>query len=398
MLHMRPYNSLENKNIAFLVNKQIDFTTIQITETGMKKSILDATIPVRTYFLEKKLHDYEQQRQGISGKIMIKTFIFNEFSVKETKCSLYRPETKHGDPRLWIYGINDYITSDDILAMIVFENALYVVNLNKNDISNIVNSNIDNPLKDFIFSLANKKKTVAEELLTMIKKNIPNWVESEILADTGIGRTIESLLGISMNSSKSPDYKGIELKSKRERSVVRSTLFSQVPDWEKSKFKNSDSIVEKYGYFIEALNHKALHVTVKAQKVNPQNLSLNIDYDNNYLELIEMMKKDSSLLKVNDISVWSLITLHKRLLDKHRETFWIDVETSKRDGKEFFRISEIEHTKNPISSQFDLLLDQGKISVDLLLKRSHGGDTFGFKINKTDRKYLFPESEKYVLH
>lgn len=36
---MRPYNAFETKNIKFLVDKQVEFTTIQITETGLKKSI-----------------------------------------------------------------------------------------------------------------------------------------------------------------------------------------------------------------------------------------------------------------------------------------------------------------------------------------------------------------------
>ena len=43
---MRPYNAFETENVKFLVDKQIEFATIQITETGLKKSILDATAPV----------------------------------------------------------------------------------------------------------------------------------------------------------------------------------------------------------------------------------------------------------------------------------------------------------------------------------------------------------------
>ena len=53
MIHMREFNSLELKNARFLVNKQVAYATIQITATGLKKSILDATVPVRAYFVEK---------------------------------------------------------------------------------------------------------------------------------------------------------------------------------------------------------------------------------------------------------------------------------------------------------------------------------------------------------
>lgn len=39
-------------------------------------------------------------------------------------------------------------------------------------------------------------------------------------ADTAIGRTLETLLGININSSKQPDYKGIELKAFRDKEEI----------------------------------------------------------------------------------------------------------------------------------------------------------------------------------
>lgn len=91
---MRPYNAFETKNIKFLVDKQVEFTTIQITETGLKKSILDATAPVRAYFKEKNVHDYETQIQGPEHKHIIDTYILTEDAQYLTKTSLYRPVTK----------------------------------------------------------------------------------------------------------------------------------------------------------------------------------------------------------------------------------------------------------------------------------------------------------------
>ena len=96
---MRPYNVSETQNVKFLVNKQVNFTTIQITETGLKKSILDATAPVCAYFKETGVHNYEAQLQGPEHKRVIDTFILNENAQYSTKTSLYRPVTKKGDPR-----------------------------------------------------------------------------------------------------------------------------------------------------------------------------------------------------------------------------------------------------------------------------------------------------------
>lgn len=90
------------------------------------------------------------------------------------------------------------------------------------------------------------------------------------------------------------------------------------------------------------------------------------------------------------MAAWQLINLHDRLLAKYHETFWIDVETQKDHGRELFRVSEILHTKNPIPSQFDILLDQGQITVDFLLCQDSGGDTYSFKIKSKTRSLLFP--------
>ena len=84
------------------------------------------------------------------------------------------------------------------------------------------------------------------------------------MADTGIGRTVESVLGIPMNDSKDPDYKGIELKSKREKAKVRSNLFTRSPNWPLSRLKSEKAIVEKYGYISGGYTHKSLHVTLSA--------------------------------------------------------------------------------------------------------------------------------------
>ena len=68
------------------------------------------------------------------------------------------------------------------------------------------------------------------------------------------------------------------------------------------------------------------------------------------------------------------------------------------DGKEYFRYKQVEHTKNPNVGQFDVLLEQNLITVDLLLCRPSGnGDTYSFKIKKKGMPLLFPESLTYII-
>lgn len=402
MIHMRPYNAFETKNVKFLVDKQVEFATIQITETGLKKSILDATAPVRAYFKEKNIHDYETQLQGPEHKRVVDTYILTEEKQHHAKTSLYRPVTKKGDPRLWVNKVRDveFLRANDIFAFIAHRGVLFTINLTTVNIEKVCMSPIDTPLKDLIFEISCLKTSISNELLELIKDRMSDWMPAEILADTGIGRTVESVLGIDMNPSKRPDYKGIELKSHREASKVRNTLFTQAPEWAISRLKSGRAIVEEYGYIPDGYIHKSLHVTLTANRPNPQGLGLLVQPQLGILEADEFARialDDGSFRKINDVAAWQLINLHERLLAKHHETFWIEAETKKESGQEYFRVSQILHTKNPITSQFDVLLDQGQITVDFLLCRDSGGDTYSFKINGKARHLLFPQSETYRL-
>ena len=401
MIHMRQFNRFEEKNVRFLVNQQISYATIQITETGLKKGILDATAPVRAYFLENDIHNYDVQLQGEGHKRMVRSYILTDMEIHETQSSLYRPVTKKGDPRMWVYKLGKFVNPDDIFALIAHNGSLYVINLTQIDIEKAYQSVLVNPIKDLIISLHGMATSVSDELLGLIRDRMSDWLPSEVMADTGIGRTVESVLGIPMNDSKQPDYKGIELKSKRGKAKVRSNLFTQSPNWPLSKLKNGKAIVDKYGYIPENYTHKCLHVTLSTLKPTPQGLGLNVDYAKDWLEANEYAltaNADGSYKKLDDVSVWQLLDLHERLLTKHHETFWIEVENEKNNGKEYFRYKQIEHIRNPNVGQFDVLLEQNLITVDLLLCRPSGnGDTYSFKIKKKGMPLLFPESISYTI-
>lgn len=378
--------------MAFLVNHNVEFTLVQVTATGLKKGIMDATAPIRTFFLEKGVHNYKDQRQGPQHKQLIKTTILDSYDAKETNTSLYRPVTKSGDPRLWIYGLKDFTNADDIHAICILNGQLFVINITKCDIESTFNAERSTPLKNFINEFDRLSVVVSKELLSFFREHSETWFEAEVTADTGIGRTIETMLGIPQNSSKAPDYKGIEIKSHRDkRSSTKNTLFTQTPDWGLSRLKSGREIVALYGYDC-GNGRKTYHNTVNCSHPNSQGLVLRLESVKELLELKHYGEK------TDDVAVWALQKLHARLKEKHRETFWITVENEIRDGREFFRYSSIEHTQNPIIPQFDILLDAGIITVDLLLSRPGGhGDTYSFKIKKKGMPLLFPESSVYNL-
>ena len=407
MIHMRSFNSFEVRNLKFLTQKNIEYTLVQITETGYHKSILDATDPMRQYFKEIGMHDYAIQKQGQEHKVLQKTCILDEATIYPSTTSLYRPETKKGDPRLWTKDLKKYCKPNDILLFTYLHPCLYLVNLTQIDIEKTYSSPIITPLKDFLSTVHNKAMSIAHELTELLRNAACDWHPTDVLADTGVGRAIESLLGIEMNPSKLPDYKGIELKSFRDkRPSVRSTLFCQVPDWANSHLKSAREIVDKYGYLRTNKKGEIVRTyqnTLDCLTPNSQNLGLTLYTNDELLAIEEKMAKaklqNINYYKVADVAQWQLPLLHRRLKEKHRETFWIEVETRIEKNREFFRPTLIEHTKNPVISQFDNLLNAGYITVDLLLSRPEGGgDTIAFKIKKSANSMLFPDSELIYLH
>ena len=406
---MRPFTPFEKRNMEYLVNKNVKFTQVQITATGLKKSILDATTPMRTYFKENNIHDYALQNKGQDNKVIIKTYILTEYKEIETQTSLYRPETKDGDPRLWIYRLKETTEADDIHAIIApTPTSLFVINLTKVDIVKCCESSLVNPIQDLISVFYHSSNLISNELLAILRSYENQWIDTDLRADTAIGRQVEALLGIDMNASKLPDYKGIELKSFRsQRPSIKKNLFCKVPDWELSHLKSGAEIVDKYGYMSGGI--KSYRNTLYCKAPNSQNLRLNMNYPDDLLEIEEdKIIGENQFKKIADVAVWRLQTLHECLLTKHHETFWIEVDTRIGDqGQEQFMFNKIEHTRNPIVSQFDILLEQSMITVDLLLGRpkvdletgkpKKGGDAVSFKIKKSAAGLLFPDSVIYTF-
>lgn len=392
MVNMRPFTAFEQKNLRFLVNHNVKFTQVEITPTGLDKGILDSTAPMRAYFLEEGIHNYEEQLQGQEYKVIRRAAILTDTSVCETQASFYRPNTKKGDPRMWIYKFGSYTEGNDIHVLFHFSGVLYSVNITHIDIERCYNSPILTPMQEVLKEIYRQGNSVSDELLNRFRSVSGQWFESEVLADTGIGRSIESFLGISMNSDKTPDYKGIELKSHRDkRSSHKNVLFTQTPDWDISRLKSGREIVEAYGYYTDE-GKKTYQNTVQCAPPNSQSLFLNVD------QLKALLELQAQEPKVTDVAAWRLLKLHQRLLTKHHETFWIEVENEVNDGKEYFRYKQIEHTKNPNVGQFDVLLEQNMITVDLLLCRPSGnGDTYSFKIKSKGMPLLFPESSLYTI-
>lgn len=273
---MRSLTNTEIERIKVLTENSVDFCLIEPTKNGLSKSIMDATGVVRSYFKSNNVHDYGLQGQGPSNKVQINSVLVLADGVQNSIGSLYRPLTKLGDPRIWFSGLNTYASPSDILAIISLDDKLYVINITQLDLQKLYNSKLTNPLKELVNEINFISDEVTEELLNLLI-NISRLgpLPATVNADTAIGRTLEMHLGIDINSSKKPDYNGIEIKSFRDKRGIRKNLFTQVPDWHLSKFKSSSEILDNFGY--KRGDDFKLKCTVSAQVRNSQGLKLWLD-------------------------------------------------------------------------------------------------------------------------
>ena len=391
---MRVLTAEEQNKIKLLTKNQVSLTLIEPTETGLKKSIMDATGSVRSFLKENQIHDYDLQGQGLENKVQINAIIYEDFKITNSTASLYRPQTKKGDPRIWFSGLTKIANPNDIIAIVYYDDSLHVFNLTRLDISSLINSSLSNPFKELISVINFEESEIATELLNKLKTIAKKgYVKSVVNSDTGIGRTIESLLGIKMNSSKSPDYKGIELKSFRDSRNNRKGLFWKTPDWELSKFKSRVEILDAFGYWEKGVFR--LYNTIRGTGRNAQGLILKIEDKKDWLV------ENSDRPEIGDFLVWKMETLRKELLKKHKETFWIRADSKIEDNNEYFHFTEVEHTKNPMIDKFEILVETGAITLDYPIKRMPDGKVIdkgcNFKLKSNCLDLLFPPSEKYLL-
>ncbi len=368
----------------------IEFSVFEPTMTGLDKSILDATQQLRVHFELEDFHYYWEQGQGPDYKVMKDAYFLTDEECISSKASLYRPKTKQGDPRIWFRKLPSFSKPGDQVAIIIKDDATYLINLSTVAIDSTLAKN-DSYIKSFLTSFVTQHNTIADELLGKLKELAKSTFPALRTGDTAIGFTLEAMLGIPANSSKLPDYKGIELKAGRGNKT-RTTLFAQVANWDISPCKRSAEILNKYGY--ERGEDFKLYCTITTQRENPQGLSF--IYDQAKDQLQEWYNKTDL------VAVWPGELLRKRLKEKHEETFWVEAKSEVIKGVEQFQLIKVTHTKSPSLSQLLPLIQSGVVTMDHLIKRSGKNNRVSekgplFKINKRDLELLFPQPVTYLL-
>lgn len=372
-----------------------EYAFIRMTGTMLDKSIMDASYYLRKILKESNVIDYSIIGQG--KKFVKNTSILSNRNFIEKKVSYYRPKTKKGDPRFWIYNLKKYCSVGDLIYFTIYDNKLLVIPLNRS----YEQLKLDLETKFKLQSLLDIEivREFIEELREIKNRG---WIRSinpsGKVNPSDVGDTLEHALGIAPNNLISADYKGeIEVKSKLKDKNTSDTLFSCVPKWSKSPIKSSNEMILRYGYPCRNQekypNFMDLYVTVGV-KANPQGLYLATEDEKE--ELYQKHERDGITC------IWDYSNIDQRIRKKHPKTAWILAEHTELDGENYFKYTALEITQKPSLSQFMLLINEGHLTFDWRGRVREDGTGYkdkghAFRLKSKYRSSLFGELEKIDL-
>ena len=374
-----------------------EYAFISPTETGLKKSIMDAIVGVRSFLSSFGLHDYDKQPQGPDNKSVLQAFFVMPNGFVETKASLYRPITKQGDPRIWFSGLKEYAHAGNLLMLTTIGGAIFVLNLSKRAIWESIQSK--GVVYETLLKARAQADSIRDELIRLLKRiNAQGWLPSITSGDPGVGDTLENALGIHRNNSRMPDFKGIELKTTRItkngvlRTPTRNTLFTKTPDYG----LDYHQILDAYGKLQIPRNSTVprfqLYETFSTKRVNGYDLFLGCDNRRERVSLLHSAARILADPSADFVSSWEYETLKSAFANKHPETMWIGAESKIINGREYFRYTMAQYTSKPNTSALIDLIDRGIVTLDLAAHikpdgsyRDHG---MLWKINPKNRALI----------
>lgn len=205
-------------------------------------------------------------------------------------------------------------------------------------------------------------------------------------SNTGIGYTLETLLGLEENNLKTPDFGDIELKSQRIGVTNPVTMFTFNRGVWKIKTRE---LIERYGY-IDTNGRPSLYCTANS---NPNNQGLFVKVEQ---ETVKLYHVDGTL-----VAEWSGERLIDRFTNKMPALIIVNTESRiNSDRKEEFWYKEAYLLTEPDEDNFLDLIKKDIVIVDVRMHlrenrvvRNHGT---GFRIDERFLNLCFGSREKLI--
>jgi len=235
--------------------------------------------------------------------------------------------------------------------------------------------------------------TIQEFINEFLKIKEQEWLKTHRSGPTGVGKTLEDLLGIVENNKGEPDFGEYELKSTRINSKSMLTIFTKSPEP-----KGSNSVLlNKFGYVVNG--KKKLHITLDTQKfVDLPNKSngLKINCFNNKI----FIETKNGIIKE---IFWEKNILERIIKKKYlydNQLVYAKAKSRNLGKNEEFWYTEAYLVKGVNFQGIYSLIKKGILKIDIRIGtypdgRTHDHGT-GFRIMEKDQDKLFENMEKIV--
>jgi len=217
------------------------------------------------------------------------------------------------------------------------------------------------------------------------------YIKTHRVGDTGIGKTLEDLIGIEENNIPGPNGSMIELKSARKNAKSMLTLFTKSPE---PKSANS-VLLKRYGYLSrKGGGEKELHTTVNALEYNTLKgkTGFKIEISHNRIELVSESKEV--------LGYWDKDTLKERFTTKIPRLLYVKADSRGRGLDEEFWFNEAWLLSGFDFENFLKLLKEGRILVDIRIGqypdgRPHDHGT-GLRVHPEKLELCFSNRERVL--
>lgn len=225
--------------------------------------------------------------------------------------------------------------------------------------------------------------------LKAIKKM--GYIKTHRAGNTGVGKTLEDLLGIKENNIPGPNAKMIELKSARKNTSSMLTLFTKSP----LPLKANSILLERFGYKSRRGNNKKeLHTTVSAREFNT------LKGKPGFKIVIEKERINLVTIENEVVGYWDQETLKKSFEKKMPKLLYVKADSRGTGDYEEFWFNEAWLLSGFDFGNFVRLLQDGIILVYIRIGqypdgRAHDHGT-GFRVLPAKLDLCFEHREKIL--
>ncbi len=216
------------------------------------------------------------------------------------------------------------------------------------------------------------------------------YVRTHRSGPTGIGKTLEDLLGIKENNIPGPNAHMLELKSERKNAKAMVTFLTKSP----LPYGVNSLLLEKYGYIPAGSKRKKLHTTVNALSFNTLRgkIGFKIDVSKDRINIITNKKEI--------ICYWTKEILRTYFENKYHDLLYVIAEHRGRGESEEFWYNEAYLLSGFGFKNFKDLIKKGVILIDIRIGRNPNGSVHdhgtGFRTASRNFNLCFKKRKRVI--